>query len=288
MEGADPVVPSADGRYLAYALGSSADTGRTVMVRRISDGETRVLTDAYVGGLRPGQEVEGPGGGVTDGEDFLFLERHGDQIELRSSPPEGPSRLIRSFAHGPVFAGRHRLGVHGDWVAYPEYQEKPENLSDSTTLFLSTSEGESAHELVTVPGALEGIYWSHDRRWIISGCYTALGQGFDFDLLLVGVTPDGTLASEPRILRTDAWIPHHIQWLPDNQTIALFGMGRSEGVSNNLWMIPIREGESEVLVPLGDASTIWSLSLSPDGRHVAFGGRSPGAPPSGSWTTGIS
>ena len=181
MEGADPVVPSADGRYLAYALGSSADTGRTLMVRRISDGETRVLTESYVRGLRPGREVLGPGGAVTDGEDFLFLERHGDQIELRSSPPEGPSRLIRSFAQGPgFFGGRHRLGVHGDWVAYPEYQEKPENLSDSTTLFLSTSEGESAHELVTVPGGTQKNVLVHDRRWIISGCYTALGQKHRF------------------------------------------------------------------------------------------------------------
>jgi Tol biopolymer transport system component len=261
----DAVVPSADGRYLAYALGESADTGRTVMVRRISDGETRVLTDHYVLGLRPGREVLGPGGGVTDGDEFLYLTRDGDRWELRASPPEGPSRLVRTITDTAwIIQGgpNSGFGIHGDWVA------RAYNMGDSAQLILSTAPGEE-HALVTVPGGLDKVYWSYDRRWIVTGHVTFHDVGFDFDLLLVELTPEGTLASEPRYLETDAWVSHEIRWLPDNQTIAVSGLSEG-GVANHLWLVPIRDEGSTVEVPLGDPSLIWSVALSPDGRQVAF------------------
>jgi hypothetical protein len=277
-EATDPIVPSADGEYVAYGLGPMADTGQTVMVRRISDGETRVLTHHLGWGLRFGGEVLGPGGGVTDGNDFLFVERHGNRVELRASPPEGPSGLLRSVVPGlaveiPRDADRLRgvfsLGVHGDWVAFAKYPDEYP-LSAETTLFLSTGEGEVPRALASVPGGLEGIYWSRDRRWIVAGHYTPQAQSFKFDLLLVGVTPEGTLASGPRILETEAWVPNHIRWLPDNQTLAVFGLAK-EGLANHLWLLPISGEEAAAPVALGDPSATWWANLSPDGRKVAFG-----------------
>jgi len=269
-EAGGPIAPSADGKYLAYALDSGADTGRTVMVRRISDGETRALTEAFLRGLDPAgqqRQVLGPGRSPSDGDEFLFLEARGDRVELRASPPEGPSRVVRSVAPGPGLGGRYSLAVHSDWVAYPESSGESES-----TLFLSTGEGEPAPALATVSGALEGVCWSHDRRWIVAGRWLPQGQNFMFDLLLVGVTPEGTLASEPRILEAGMWIPlGGVQWLPDNRTIALFGMAMgAPGVANHLWLISIQEKEPAVPMTLGEAAPTWSASLSPSGRHVAF------------------
>lgn len=270
-EATDPIVSSADGQYVAYGLGPPADTGQTVMVRRISDGETRVLTDTFLRGLRLGGEVLGPGGGVTDGNEFVYVERRGNRVELRASAPEGPSRLIRSVVPGPgAEGGRFNIGVHGDWVAFAEYpQEYPESSAE-TTLFLSTGEGEPPHALASVPGALECIYWSPDRRWIVAGHYTPQGQSFKFDLVLVGVTPEGTLASGPRILETEAWTPYHIQWLPDNETLTIFGLAK-EGLASQVWLLPISGEEETGPLALGDASAIWWAYLSPDGRKLAFG-----------------
>ncbi|MFH1763616.1 MAG: hypothetical protein ABIF09_05420 [Gemmatimonadota bacterium] len=260
-----PIVPSADGRYLAYALGPDEEQPRTVMVRRISDGETRVLTDAFVWGLRVGSWVLGPGGGVTDGGEFLYLERHGDRLELRASLPEGPSRLIRSVAPGEGMQGRPSLGVHGDWVAYTE------NAGDSATLFLSIGEGERAQALVTVPGGLEVVCWSYDRRWIVSHNWVGQGQGYQVNLLLVGVTPEGNLASEPRILETETSAPIGVQWLPDNQAVALFGWVTRGSAVTKIWLFPIREGESPVSLIRNGTAGVYSASLSPDGRYLAYG-----------------
>ncbi|MGD2121904.1 MAG: hypothetical protein PVJ76_09170 [Gemmatimonadota bacterium] len=264
-QAADPIVPSADGRYLAYALGTEEEAPRTVMVRRISDGETHVLSDAFIRGLRFGGQVLGPGGGVTDGDAFLYLEQNGDKVNLRASPPEGLSRLVRSFALEGLTHGRSNLGVHGDWVAYPE------TSGDSATLYLSTGDTEPIRALATVPGFLEGIFWSWDRRWIVAGNWVSGERGYEIYLLVVGLNTDGSLASEPRVIETGVGVIHAVQWLPDNQTVALHGMKMGQGVGNNIWLIPIRDGGTPVKLSLDDTSGVWSASLSPDGRHMAYG-----------------
>jgi hypothetical protein len=261
-----PITPSADGRYLAYGVGPSTDNGQTVMVRRISDGETRVLTDAFLKGLAIGGDILGPGGGVTDGDEFLFLERRGDRLELRASAPEGPSRLIRSLTFSE-WGGQDlpSFGIHGDWIA------SVVTSPDSASLLISRGEDEEGQSLVTVEGTLSRITWSFDRRWIVVRHRASQGT---FGLLLVAVTPEGTLASEPRILETEAWVSRSFQWLPDNRTIALVGAS-PEGVENYLWLIPIREGNPTVPLRLG--GNVWGSGgippalVSPDGRQVAFG-----------------
>jgi hypothetical protein len=277
-EATDPIMPSADGRYVAYGLGPMADTGQTVMVRRISDGQTGVLTHTFYRGLSYGGDVVGPGGGVNDGNDFLFVEGHGDRVELRASPPEGPSRLIRSLVPGLMAelapdADRLQqlfsLGVHGDWVAFAKYPDEYP-LSAETTLFLSTGEGEAPRALASVSGGLDDIYWSPDRRWIVAEHYTPQGQSFKSDLVLVGVTPEGTLSSGPRILETEAWVSYYVHWLPDNETLAVFGLAK-EGLNSDFWLLPISGEQETGPLALGDSSAIWWAFPSPDGRKVAFG-----------------
>ena len=264
-----PIAPSADGTYLAHSLWQADDDEGTVMVRRISDGETRVLTDKLLRGLIIGGPVLGPGGGVTDGNEFLFLERHGDRLELRASPPEGPSRLLLSLPPS-AWGGQDvpHFGVHGDWVVYAV------TSGDSTRLQISRGGDEEGRSLATINGSLRGITWSHDRRWITARRVTRQAQGVTFDLLLLSVTPEGTLAAEPRMLETEAWVSSSLQWLPDNRTIAQVGSA-PDGVGNHLWLIPIQEGDPTVPLSLG--GDVWgpgglvAAVLSPDGRHVAYG-----------------
>jgi Tol biopolymer transport system component len=267
-DAADPIVPSPDGRYLAYAIGEPADTGRTVVVRRISDGETRVLTDSFVRGLRFDGTILGPGGRVSDGEELFFAERRGDSFELRASTPEGPSRLIRSIPAQQweewEVRGTPSFGIHDGRIAYAVAS------GDSSTLFVSTDGEQADRPLVTVPGWLGRVVWSYDGRSIVAGRYrTQQRQGLLFDLLLVSVTPDGRLASEPRFLEPGVSLPYGFQWLPDDRTVVLFGMAQDDA-ENGLWLIPVREGEAAAPLRRGD---IWSASLSPDGRFVAYGER---------------
>jgi hypothetical protein len=233
------------------------------------------MTDAFLAGLDlgpQGGQVLGPGGGATDGGEFLFLQQAEGRVELCASSPEGPARVIRETAPGPQTGDLYdySLGVYGDWVAYAETFEQ------ESTLFLSTGDGEPVRTLATIDGGVHGISWSHDRRWIVAGRWLR-GQGEDrldvqshhFDLLLVGVTPEGEAATEPRILETEAWIPlGSPQWLPGDETVALFGMA-PDG-PNHLWLISIRQGDPAVTLAMGEPSGIGSASLSPDGRHVAF------------------
>jgi hypothetical protein len=232
-----------------------------------------VLSDSFLLGLVIGGPILGPGGGVTDGDEFLFLERHGDRLELRASAPEGPSRLIRSLSL-PEWGGLDLpdFGVHGDWVAWAV------TSGDSASLILSTAAEEPGRSLLTVPGKLSRITWSYDRRWIVARQLLPQREGPPFHLLLGGVTPEGTLASEPQVLETEAWVTRSVQWLRDNRTIALVG-ATPEGVGNYLWLIQI--GGERPAPPLSLGGDVWgpgglvSALVSPDGRHVAYGREMP-------------
>jgi hypothetical protein len=104
----------------------------------------------------------------------------------------------------------------------------------------------------------------------VAGHTTPQGQSFKFDLVLFGVTPEGTLSSGPRILETQAWVPYYVQWLPDNETLAVFGLAK-EGLNSDFWLLPISGEQETGPLALGDASAIWWAYPSPDGRKVAFG-----------------
>jgi Tol biopolymer transport system component len=186
-----PIGITPDGRFVSYHLASTSDDAATMVIRRLADGQTRVVTRAAVWapGILP--IATGAGGTRTSDGEFFYLERRGGRLELRSTPPEEPSRLLRAFPLS--YAGRTSFGVYGTRIAYTERR------GDSSAVFVAEGPNGRPHQLVTVAGSATHPAWSHDGRWLALD-HTPPGQGSRYRVLLLGIGPDGTLRDPPRVL----------------------------------------------------------------------------------------
>jgi len=269
-----PITFSADGRYLAYSRPTSDSPDRTLVVRPVAGGDARVVTSALV--YHSALRVVGPGGTPNiAGTDFLYLERNGDQAELRATPPEGPSRLIRSFATSEIGLARAK-SVFENRVAYAHYPDNrmggwgsadPTNSPPQVLVALGP-EG-TPKEVATVPGvvAFDDIVWSPDGRWIAAMALVATGS---INVLVVGVTPEGDVTTPARLIDTpmagSAW---GLRWLPDGSAVTLYGQSLPDW-SFDVWLVPIRDGGRPVSLTRDEQDAIGYNILSPDGRHIAY------------------
>lgn len=258
---------SPDGRYLRYGVIDSSQSGdlASLVIRRLSDGQTRVVTRALHSAMMQ-PSASGPGGGWwRNGDEFLYLERRGDQLELKSTPPEGPARLLRRFPMS--LAVRTGFGVHGNRIAYSEKR------GDSIAVLVAEGQSGRPRLLATVAGAPAGAVgvgpvWSHDGRWLAFDFYPP-GDGSRYSVLLLGVGPDGAVAAAPRVLEAGPQWGWQIEWLPDDRAFTVFGM-TGQANQTHVFLVSLREGERPVALTRDDPSTRWGYELSPDGRYVAY------------------
>ncbi|MBI4503363.1 MAG: PD40 domain-containing protein [Gemmatimonadetes bacterium] len=252
---------SRDGRYVAYFVGSNA-VARPLRILRLADGHVREITATSF--TTPGSYLTGPGGLPNGGDEFLYLERREGRLEVWAAPPEGRSRLLRSFPAS--YAGRTSFGVHGNRIAYWEPR------GDSVTLFVAEGPDGSPRQLATVarnPGQSEGsAVWSRSGRWIAAD-YFPPGDSPRYRVLLVGVGPDGRRSVAPRLLDAGPMWGWQIQWLPDDQGFTVFGM-TGAGSETHVYLVSLREGERPVVLTRDDPSVRWGYELSPDGRYIAY------------------
>lgn len=253
-----------DGQYLHYSVADPSQSGdlRSLVIRRLSDGQTRVVTRALHSAIQPSQPwVSGPGGGDWNGDELLYFERRGDQLELRSTPPEGPARLLRGFPMS--LAVRTGFGVHGSRIAYTEKRE------DSTAVFVAEGQSGLPRLLATVAGKANGPpAWSHDGRWLALDFYSP-GGGWPYAVVLIGVGANATVTAAPRVLEAGPQAGWNVQWLPDDRAFTVFGM-TGQAMQTEVFLVSLRAGERPVAVTRDDPSTRWGYSLSPDGRYVAY------------------
>lgn len=252
-----------DGRYVAYQLAESGagSERRTLVVRRLADGQTRVVTRAAANLPQPQSWITGPGGGQFHFAEFFYLERHGTRLELWATPPEGPSRLLRAFPAS--YAGRSSFGVHGSRIAYTEQR------GDSTLLFVAEGPDGRPRHLVTVAGSTLMLAWSHDGRWLAVDYYPSGQFASRYSVLLLAVGPDGALTAAPRVLEAGPQWGWQVEWLPDDRALTVFGM-TGQANQTHVFLVSLREGERPVELTRDDPSTRWGYSLSPDGRYVAY------------------
>ncbi|OGT95120.1 MAG: hypothetical protein A2083_08765 [Gemmatimonadetes bacterium GWC2_71_9] len=258
-EAKQPFAISPDGRYFAYGLTEPAHSGdlRTLVVRRLADGQTRVVTRAaHVGS----SAVTGPGGRYRNGAEFFYFELRGDRLELWSTPPEGPSRLLRAFPAS--YAGRTGIGVHGNRIAYTEKR------GDSTAVFVAEGQNGRPHLLATIAGKADQPTWSHDGTWLAFD-YNPPGEGSRYGVLLIGVGANGAVTAPPRVLEAGPQWGWQIEWLPDDRAFTVFGM-TGQANQTHVFLVSLRDGERPVALTRDDPSTRWGYSLSPDGRYVAY------------------
>jgi len=258
-------VPSPNGRHYlySYSLTEPRSSGElwTLVVQSLVDGNTRVVTRAAY--LRPpgtSTRVSGPGGSWTNEGEFLYFERRGSRLELWTTPPEGPARLLRAFPSN--YAGRTGFGVHGNRIAYTE------KSGDSTTLLVAEGTNGRPRTMAKVAGSAGAPVWSHDGRWLAFDYY-APGDGSPYAVLLIGVASNGALATPPRVLDSGARSGWQIEWLPDDHALTVFGT-TGQAMQTQVFLVSLREGELPVALTRDDPSTRWGYELSPDGRYIAY------------------
>jgi Tol biopolymer transport system component len=260
----NPITFTPDGRYLSYSRPNAEGADRTFVVRPVAGGDERVVTSSLF--EHPGHGLDGRGGtSGIDESDFLYLERRGDQVELRATPPAGPARLIRSFtldeAGGPKSVFGSRVAFIGEW--------------DGSAVPIMVADGPNGapKEIAAIPGvtAFDDVVWSPDGRWIAASAYVAAGpDDYTIKILLVGVTPDGEVSSPARLIDTPIiWAAWALNWLPDGSAVTLTGQSPPSG-RYDVWLVPIQNGGRPVALTRDDPSSIGYNVLSPDGRYVAY------------------
>ncbi len=246
-----------DGRHMLF-MASPGGELRTLSVYAFDGGRTRVVTNsAYYGTM---MAVSGPGGTATLGGEFLFLQRSGDRIEVRATPPDGPSRVLRAFPER--YAGRSSFAVHGSRVAWTEQR------TDSTAVFVADGPSGRPRLVATVGGTAQDLVWSHDGRWLALDQYPT-GAASRHKAVVLPLGPDATPSGPPRVVETGAFAGWQIEWLPDDRAFTVFGL-TGAGNETHILLVSPREGERPVAITRDDPAIRWGYSLSPDGRYVAY------------------
>jgi Tol biopolymer transport system component len=259
----DPVVVSEDGRYLAYNTPTPDSELSTLVIARASDGQTREIARSVYELRWFG--IAGPGGPPVIGDEFLYRQRNGDRVELRAASFDGPSRLLRSF---PADIGmRRKIGVFEDRVAWVE------RLGESAAVMLAESPDGEPRRLAVVAALFDDLVWSPDGRWIAASAYPK-GDDMAFKIMLIAMTEDGEVASQPRFIDSQIGVGWAIRWLPDSRALTLFAQTRPEW-NTDVWLVPVREGEQPVAITRDESFDFWEYQLSPDGRYIAYPGEIP-------------
>jgi len=264
----NPIIFSADGRYISYTRPTPDTPYRTFLVRPAAGGEERVITQS----LRHHEAfgLTGPGGTpLWSGEEFLYVESQGDGgLELRAVPPAGRSRVLRAdLQPGRVMCMsvfEDRLACASGDVRAQGAQPREEQVS---RILVANGPAGELKEVAALPGvgAFDDLVWSNDGRWIAANAY----YGADIKVVVVGVTEDGEVSVPHRVIDTPmfgaAW---GLRWLPDDSAVVLYGQSLPDW-GFDIWLVPVKNGGRPVALTRDENDVGYHL-LSPDGRYIAY------------------
>jgi Tol biopolymer transport system component len=250
-------VLSKDGGHLLFAVPEGEARIPQLKVLDIAEGGSREVSRSSVPVVLEGVELSGRG--TTwwrDDDDFLYVERHGGDFDLMASTPSGPYRLLRRF-QGELPA---TVAVNEDWIAYEWGPMARRSVALARV-------GDSAPRmLMTFPGRLESITWSHDGRRLAFTAYRRL-EGREPpvrpELMIMELDGAGNLMGEPTVLTTPDiawWSPH---WLPGGRGLLLVGGG-------NIWKVSLDPGVDPVPITDDVEGNVFWPHISPDGRYMAY------------------
>jgi Tol biopolymer transport system component len=223
------------------------------------DGSRQVLSENLRAAL---PSLVGRGGGYDhDGGEFLYIERHGQELQLRSVRPGTPARVRRSLP-GEADA-RTIFAVHGDRVAW--YEQK----GDSAHLYIATDASQPPARLLSA--RLEGrccrvgAAFSHDGSRLVVQDMTDYRR-----MVLLNLSADGRTVQRQRTIDTGGVYWYEPRWLPEDDAVAL--LVGYEGTRTHVVLVPLRDGESPIVLTRDDPASKWGFVLSPDGRYIAYPG----------------
>ncbi|KPK76542.1 MAG: hypothetical protein AMS25_17315 [Gemmatimonas sp. SM23_52] len=266
LDGFPPVL-SEDGGHLLYAVVGKDSEARTLKDFDLETRETRVITEDLLLPDRMSFELSGRGGvHWRDGDEFLYVERHGDRFEVRAVPADGPSRLLRAF-HGVL---PYSVAAYGDRIAFID--PDPSSKADKDIyLMLARVGDEQAHPVLTVRGVLESANWSPDGTRLAVDVYRRSSPSGNpvgvLELLVFEVNTSGEVVGEPTVLDTPDdvwwWSP---RWLPNGQGLLV------QDEVCDVWRISSEPGVRPVKIT-GDFPSnhlVCDFRISPDGQFIAY------------------
>jgi len=258
-------VLSRDGRRLLYTV-AGADSGTvTLKVLDIGAGAARAITDDFFLPDFTTFGLTGRGGiQWRDGDDFLYVEQHGDRFDLRALPPSGASRLLRTFQDAPP----PEIAVFGDRIAYKLSRDVSADERRNSLVLARAGSGES-HAILSIRGVFESPTWSPDGRYLTVDAFerSADGASDSLELLVLDVDPSGEVIGEPTVLDTPDgpwwWSP---RWLPDGRGLLV------QTEDGRIWRVSTEPGirPVDVTADLPPNHTAWDFHVSPGGRSIAY------------------
>jgi Tol biopolymer transport system component len=261
---ADEVNPSwlaVEGDYALYRADISGTTERLRLgAISLVDGSRQVLSENLRAAM---PSLVGRGGGYDhDGDEFLFIERHGQELQIHSVRPGTPSRVRRSL---PAEAETRTIfAVHGNRVAW--YEQK----GDSAHLYISSDASQPPARLLSA--RLEGVRCCRVGAAFSHGGSRLAVQDMTENrrMLLLDLSADGRSVQRQRTVDTGAVYWYEPRWLPDDDAIVL--IAGYEGTRTHVLLVSLRDGESPMVLTRDDPSSKWGFVLSPDGRYIAYPG----------------
>ena len=249
-----------DGMHVAY-VAEDEQTARSVLsIMNLETGEAREISRSIVKGTESRAWLQ-------DAREVLFVERTGDELELKSVTPDGSPRLLWKVSIGQEPEGGS--AVHGDRIAFTY------RAGDSTILYVGERGDTAARRVLVKEGriALRGMWhpvFSPSGRLLVLP-YMPPGATHT-DVLVVEFDASGSLAGEPRVLSPESgprwWFL--TKWLPDESGFLVLGMGAEGIMDTNVWLISLDPHVAPVALTADDPHDVWNFRLSPDGRYVVY------------------
>jgi hypothetical protein len=255
-------VLSQDGGHLLYAVPREDSEALALKVLELETGAAREITDNFFLPDWMSFDLSGRGGvHWRDGDEFLYVERHGDRFDIRAAPANGPSRLLRTFRGALPYT----VAVYDDRIAYS--RSGPDG---NKYLMLARAGDDQAQEVLTVGGVLESATWSPDGRRLTVDAFRRLPPGGDsgvLELLSLEINSSGEVVGEPVVLDTPDdnwwWSP---RWLPNGRGLLV------QDEVGDVWRISAEPGVRPVAITadLPPNHEVWDFRISPDGRFIAY------------------
>ena len=249
------------GRYAVGSIGWTDSTRQHVIARSLDDGTTLTLTPAKYS-PRALLLIRGAGGTYSvDGSAFLYYERVGEAMELRSIVPGERSRLLRTFRADR--AGQMSVAVQNGRVIYSEQK------GDSLRFLFSSSAATPPRQIAAVPagdGAGE-IAWTSDGRHVAFS-----GPGNSLYVLALGVdgTPMGTLQR----YQLPFEYTYELSFLNDGRRLTMIAQPRG-GPNAVVALVSLDDPSRPVILSEADGTSTWGHLMSPDGNWTAYSAELP-------------
>jgi hypothetical protein len=259
-----PPVLSKDGRHLLYAAAAADSEALMLKALDLEDGDTREITRNFFLPDWGSFELSGRGGvHWRDGDEFLYVERHGDRYELRAVPVAGAPRLLHTF-HGTL---PYTIAVYGDRIAYAFFDERAPD--ENRSLMLTQDGQDQGRDLLTVRGVFQSATWSPDGRYLTVGAYRVQDDAPDAvgpELLALEIDPSSDIIGEPTVFDSPDILWWSPQWLPSGRGLLV------PAADGNVWRISTEPevGPVNITGDFTDPLYGGGFQISPDGHFIAY------------------